>query len=256
MTSSKSDFLVSKENDVPLYQQIKESLRKEILERRLKEKEKIPSERSLCERFGVSRITVRQALSELLAEGLIERRQGKGTFVAPRKVQQGLARIVDFARTVLDLGLKPSTRITEYKIVPADVVLSRILAIPVSSQVSKLVLLGLGDSEPLVLYTSYFPLSLGAQMFEAAKERTKRGLPFSTYDLYKDIRIVMPSQVDQTFEATVADNEISSILKIKKGSPILLVTSIFISSEKSPLEFRRAMYRGDRYKFHITRVFA
>lgn len=254
MEKDRSYSSISKQSCVPLHEQVKEFLLREIEEGRVKQHQRLPSEKSLCARFGVSRITVRQALSELESEGVIQRIQGKGTYVAPKKVDQGLARIVTFSKTVMEMGLRPSTRILDYKVISADVVLSRVLSIPLGSEVSELTLLGVGDDQPLVLYKSCFPEWLGSRMWWLAKKKAKNGEAFSTYDLYREEGLPVLKQIDQTFEVTTTDSELSCILKVGKGFPVFVVTSIFYGSDDKPLEYRRAVYRGDRYRFHITRT--
>ncbi len=248
--------LLNSRHPIPLYKQLGELLRQQIEQGKFKPDCPIPSERSLCQKYHISRITVRQAISELLGEGILYRRHGKGTYVGRRKVTQGLARIVSFSRTVMDLGMKPSTKILANEVLPTDFQMAKVLEIPVTSQTLRLVLLGMGDDEPLVLYESYFPLPLGKKMAGEAKRREREGIAFSTYDLYGDPVGVVPQSVNQTFEAITADDRLSSVMHVKRGSAILMVTSIFTASDQHPLEFRRAMYRGDRYKFYITRAFA
>ena len=237
----------------PLYKQLEGILRQQIEAGKFKSDHPIHSERCLCEKYNISRITVRQAISEMINEGLLYRKQGKGTYVAKQKVTQGLARIVNFTRTVLDLGMNPSTKILGNEIFPVDFQIAKILDIPVTSQILKLSLLGMGDEEPLVLYESYFPLFLGKKMTREAIRREKRGMSFSTYDLYGDSSGVFPNSVNQTFEAVTADERLSSLMHIEKGTAIFMITSVFATQDQRPLEFRKAMYRGDRYKFYITR---
>ncbi|OGP88237.1 MAG: hypothetical protein A2156_14350 [Deltaproteobacteria bacterium RBG_16_48_10] len=245
-----------KNNDpTPLYRQLAERLRQQIEKGEFKADHLIPSERSLCHTYKISRITVRQAISEMINEGTLYRKQGKGTFVAKQKVNQGLVRLVNFARTVLDLGMKPSTKVLGYEAIPVDISMAKILDIPVTSQIMKLSLLGMGDEEPLVSYESYFPLSLGKKIAREAVKREKKGIPFSTYDLYGESSGMFPGRVNQTLEAAIADDHLASLMGIRKGSAIVMMTSIFLTLDQRPLEFRKAMYRGDRYKFHITREF-
>ena len=223
---------------------------------RLKPGQPIPSERSLCAKYRISRTTVRQALAEMINAGLLSRKQGKGTFVIERKVNQGLVRIVNFERTVLELGLKPSTQVLGNDVIPADIQMAKILDVPLTSQILKLTLLGKGDATPLVLYESYFPLQFGQRMAKKAAQLEKKGAPFSTYDLYERMGSVTPRSVAQTFEAITADDRLVAIMKVRKGLPIFMITSIFQTADQRPLEFRTALYRGDRYKFHLTREFA
>lgn len=252
----RASTILNHDQSTPLYRQLAEVLGRQIEEGKIKPEQVIPSERSLCEKYRVSRITVRQAIAELITEGLIYKKQGKGTYVQPKKVNQGLVRFVNFARTVSELGLRPATRILKSEVVPADVQTAKLLEVPITSHILKLSLLGLGDDEPLVFYESSFPLSLGRKMAKEAMKMQKLKAPFSTYDLYSKAGSPSPRFVVQTFEAIVADERVSMILKVKRGFPIFKITSIFQTIDSHPLEFRTALYRADRYKFHITREFS
>jgi len=253
---AKPTAVLNHRESTPLYKQLVDILHRQVENGKIKPNQPIPSERSLCKKYRISRITVRQSIGELITEGLIYKKQGKGTYVSPKKVNQGLVRFVNFARTVLELGLKPSTRILKSEVLPADVQIGKLLEIPVTSHILKLSLLGLGDDEPLVFYESSFPLSLGKKMAKEAVRLEKRKVPFSTYDLYGKKGSVSPRFVVQTFEAIGANERFSALLKVKRGSPIFMITSIFQTIDHHPLEFRKALYRGDRYKFHITREFS
>jgi len=248
--------VLNHQDATPLYVQLKQDLFQQMNLGQLKPGQPIPSERSLCAKYRISRTTVRQALSEMINAGILSRKQGKGTFVIERRVNQGLVRIVNFERTVLELGLKPSTQVLGNDVIPADIQMAKILDVPLTSQILKLTLLGKGDATPLVLYESYFPLQFGQRMAKKAAQLEKKGAPFSTYDLYERMGSVTPRSVAQTFEAITADDRLAAIMKVRKGLPIFMITSIFQTADQRPLEFRTALYRGDRYKFHLTREFA
>jgi len=248
--------VLNHQDATPLYVQLKQDLFQQMNLGQLKPGQPIPSERSLCAKYRISRTTVRQALSEMINAGILSRKQGKGTFVIERRVNQGLVRIVNFERTVLELGLKPSTQVLGNDVIPADIQMAKILDVPLTSQILKLTLLGKGDATPLVLYESYFPLQFGQRMAKKAAQLEKKGAPFSTYDLYERMGSITPRSVAQTFEAITADDRLAAIMKVRKGLPIFMITSIFQTADQRPLEFRTALYRGDRYKFHLTREFA
>ncbi|MCE5265067.1 MAG: GntR family transcriptional regulator [Deltaproteobacteria bacterium] len=240
---------------LPLYRKLKESLSRQIEAGLFTPGQLIPSERTLCLQHGISRITVRRCISEMIHEGVLFRKHGKGTFVARPKIKQGLARIVNFSQTVLELGMKPATAILSADLTEADGEVARVLGLPAGSSVLKLALLGKGDEEPLVLYESFFLPEAGRRMVRIARVQEKEGLPFSTYDLYAKLG-VLPATVNQTFEAVIANERLSALMEVKKGSPILMIKSVFTDRDQKPLEFRKAMYRGDRYKFHIIRDFS
>lgn len=192
----------------------------------------------------------------MIHEGILHRKHGKGTFVARRKIRQGLARIVNFSRSILELGMKPATLILSTELTAADIEIAKELGLPVAAPVLKLSLLGTGDEETFVLYESFFPPDTGQKIVKEARKREKEGVSFSTYDLYGEPSGIFPITVNQTFEATIANERLSVIMKVKKGFPVLLITSVFMTQDQQPLEFRKAFYRGDRYKFHIMRDFS
>ncbi|HHY61302.1 MAG TPA: GntR family transcriptional regulator [Clostridia bacterium] len=252
------DFVPAKS----LYLQIKDKIKEQILSGEWKQGSKIPSERELCKTFGVSRITVRQAIAEAVNEGLLFTVQGKGTFVAgtgkegqEHKISQELAKITNFERTLSSKGLSASTRIVKYEITSVDLALSRILELDMSSQVLHLDLLGLANNEPYVLYRSSFALDTGIRFLEKAKEKEKAKTGFSTVDLYQYFEDIKPYYVEQTFEALAADDYLAEILAVDVGTPLFLASSIVYDVDSRPIEYKNAYYRGDKYKFHIKRYF-
>ncbi|HHV65798.1 MAG TPA: GntR family transcriptional regulator [Peptococcaceae bacterium] len=241
------------ENPLPLYLQLKELIAKQIKEGILRPGEKLSSERELCERYGVSRITVRQALNDLDKEGLIYRTHGKGTFVAQPKVEQELFTITPFQNSLLKKGFKPRTKLLEYQVIPNSYRISKTLNIPLVEQIVQLKLLGLDEETPMAYYNSYFPLDLGLKMQKLAEQASSEGESFTALDLYKKIPELKLGTISQTIEASIADSYIANILAIKKGSPIFIVESIIYTDKDEPIEMKTAVYRGDKYKFTVIR---
>lgn len=236
----------------PLYAQIRESIRNAISSGEWKPNEQIPSERELCKKFNVSRITVRQAIADAENAGLLYKIQGKGTFVQAPKIGQGLTRITSFGKTLQISGLSASTSILESKVVPVNLQLSNILDCSLQDQVYNLRLLGYGNEEPIVYYNSYFPLAIGYTMREAAQKYVELKKPFSTYDLYAYSDIAADA-VDQTFEAVNCTQEVAKTMKVREGTAMLIVTSVVYTGDSKPVEFKTAMYKADKYKFHLKR---
>ncbi|MBA1336789.1 MAG: hypothetical protein HPY66_3225 [Firmicutes bacterium] len=240
----------------PLYMQIKDRIREHIISGKLKEGEKIPSERELCQMFDVSRITARQAIAEAVNEGLLFTVQGKGTFVRKNDdymIDQGLVRVTSFESTLASKGLAAGTKVLGHKIQPADFALCRILNLRVTDHVFNLDLLGTGDNHPVVLYKSYFEPELGMEVYKRAVEREAHGTAFSTIDLYRDYLPSPPRYIEQTFEAISASGSLADTLEIGKQQPLFLVSSIIYDSNSNPIEYRKTYYRADKYKFHIRR---
>jgi len=244
--------MINRNNSVPLYEQLKEIIEHKINSGEYKANEQIPSERELGETYKVSRITVRQAISLAEKEGLVSRVQGVGTFVAKSKIKQELNTVADFQSTVVQLGDIASTEMINSEIITCDFKLAKLLNINVMDKVLNLQLLGYGDDSPIVYYNTCFPFALGEKIKVVAEKYAKKNIPFSTLDLYKEIEDCNPTHVEQTFESLVAEEDISKTLQVELDSPLLRVTSI-VYQDNSPLEYKEAYYRGDKYRFFIKR---
>lgn len=248
-----ADQELSPERSKPLYQQLRDALEEQILHGVFQVGERLPSEKELCGKYNVSRITVRQALAELTRQGLIYRSHGKGTFVARPRIQQELIKVTPFEETLRSKGLAPSTSYLGAETVIADYHLATILAIPVSAEVTRLELLGLGNEEPLVYYTSYFNSAIGSKLNALAWKLSQQKIAFSSYDLYEKAGLPAPAMLTQSLEAVAAKKEQARLLGIKPGEPLLLITSLVYTAEGRPVEYKLAAYRGDKYSFCITR---
>lgn len=246
---------LDRNNPISLYEQLKNLIKEQIKNGELKPNQQIPSERELCERYGISRITVRQAISLAIQEGLLFRTHGKGTFVAqPNKIKQGLTRVSTFQQTLSAQGMLASTKIRKSEFITNNLYLSRLLNTDISQPLVNLQLIGYGNEEPVVYYDSVFPQDLGQKMTELAERSVKGKIPFSSLDLYGKQLGTVPTHVEQTYEAIASNEKISRCLQIELGSPVLLVTSVIFADEY-PLEYRNAYYRGDKYKFFILRQY-
>lgn len=237
-----------------LYVQIKDQIKELIINGKLKAGDKLPSEREFCDKFDVSRITIRQAIKEAVKEGFLFTVQGKGTYVAEDfKISQNLDQYTNFRKTIHSKGMSAGTKILSSKIIPADISLCKILNIDVNNSILNLNLLGMANNKPYVLYQSYYILQLGQNLHEIAVQKEKAGEAFSTIDLYKEVEDIRLHFVEQTFEALAANEFLAKIMQIEERGPLFLISSILYDKNKEPLEYRKAYYRSDQYKFHITR---
>ncbi|WP_017380644.1 GntR family transcriptional regulator [Paenisporosarcina sp. TG-14] len=245
-------MLLDRNTASPLYEQLKKVIEHKIKVGELKIDEQLPSERQLCEIYEVSRITVRQAISLAENEGLLYRKHGIGTFVTKPKIQQKLSSVDNFQTTLSQQGLVARTEKWSSEIISCNFQISRLLDIDIMEKVANLRLVGFADDSPIVFYDSYFTYDIGKKMIAAADEALMKNTPFSTLDLHKEISNDFPTHVEQTMEAHVSNEQLSKILRVEKGSPILRVTSIVYCNSK-PVEYKETHYRGDKYKFFITR---
>ena len=245
--------MLNRNSTTPLYEQLKNVIEEQINKNELKENDQLPSERELELLYNVSRITVRQAITLAEKEGLVQRVHGIGTFVKKSKIQQRLNVINTFQSTIEQQGLIASTETLQIKNITADFQLARVLNIDIMESAFNMHLLGFGNNSPIVYYDAYFPADLGNEFAEIAEELNKKGTAFSLLDLYKIHEDCNPTHAEQTIEAVSPSKELGEILQLTDDQSLLKISSIIYDNE-IPLEYRKAYYNGDTYKFFITRT--
>ena len=239
----------------PLYRQLLGSINARIRKGDWGAGGQLPSERDLSEQFGVSRSTVRQALEHLARAGLLKKIQGRGTFVAAHgPITQPLGRVTAFREALAAQGMIPGLRVVSRTQEPGDVVLSRLLGIAPDTPLLHLVCLGLGDDEPLAIYRSYFPAAKAAETVEIFCRAAASGRPRMLSELYAERTGLPELRAEQTFEVRLATAEEAALLSLDRPAAVFNVTSLISAPGGEPVEYRRAVYRGDRYKFNIERL--
>jgi GntR family transcriptional regulator len=202
----------------------------------------VPTERELCERFGVSRATVRQALDCLETEQRIYRHQGKGTFVARPKIDQTLE-LSSHTETIYARGMEPASRLIGITRAPAEPDVAAMLGLSEGDDVFQIERVRLGDDEPLAVEL----LFLDARRFDdiAAVIGESRSL----YQLLRARYGVELASADETIEAVAAPDREADLLGIASGVPALLLSRQSFDCEDRPVEFVRSIYRADRFRF-------
>ncbi|HEY8646908.1 MAG TPA: GntR family transcriptional regulator [Gaiellaceae bacterium] len=206
----------------------------------------IPAERQLGIDLGVSRLTVRAALDDLVREGYVVRRHGAGTFVAEPKVAKGID-ITSFSDDMRARGLTPESRTLDLRIEMAGARLGRILHVSPSEEILSVKRLRLADGDPMAIELLHVRASLVPGLTGRDLEEN------SFYDLLTsryDISIVGGTQ---TVEPTVTNEEESASLGVPLHSPALLFERLTRSSTGDLVEFTSSTYRGDRYRI-VTEI--
>ena len=201
----------------------------------------IPSERTLCTDLGVSRLTVRAALDELVREGYLVRRRGAGTFVSEPKIAQELT-MTSFTEDMRQRGLSPASRTLELRTVPAGARLGRILHVSPSEPVVVATRLRLADRETMAIEALHVRQSLVPDLSARDLEQ------HSFYELLQErygIEIVTGLQ---TVEPTVTGEEESAALGVPLHSPAFVFERVTRSDADEIVEYVRSVYRGDRYR--------
>ncbi len=203
--------------------------------------ESIPSERQLSADLGVSRLTVRAALDELVREGYLVRRRGSGTFVSEPKIAQELT-LTSFTDDMRRRGMTPASRTLALQVVPAGARLGRLLHVSPSEPVMVAKRLRLADRETMAIETLHVPETLVPGLTAADLERQ------SFYELLRDRYGIVVSGGLQTIEPTVTNEEESEALGVPLHSPAFLFERVSRSDGGRIVEFVHSIYRGDRYR--------
>ncbi|WP_102398792.1 GntR family transcriptional regulator [Haloimpatiens massiliensis] len=228
----------------PLYYQIEELLKKKIENEEYVEGDILPSELELQEFFHVSRITVRQAINELVNEGYVKRTRGKGTTVIFNKIEEPLSRIMSFTEEMKMRGYEPSTRFVKVDIIKANKVIAKNLDINEGEEVYKIQRLRYADNFPMVFFITYLKKELDLPLDEKEYEG-------SLYEFLSKNKNIMAVKVKEYFEAVATDEIISRYLGVKIGTPTLKRTRLSFDSTGNNLEYSVCYYRAERYKYLV-----
>jgi len=236
-------LISSDRNFLPKYVQIQDHLTGLIETNKLHPGDLVPSERELSDRFGVSRMTARHALTSLVTYGLLVRIQGKGTFVAAPKVEHDIGSLVSFTESSLRRGIKPSGRLLKFETVEAGESLAQTLKLNLGQPVYLLIRVRYGNNVPMVLEKCYFPCHRcpGIERFNLEQS--------SIYQIWRDEYGIAFGKMRQTLEPVAADELESESLHVPIGSPLMLVERISYDTEGQPVEFAKDVHRGDRTRF-------
>lgn len=231
----------------PLYEQIKDYILHNIHSGEYQPHSRIPSERELSKRFGVSRLTVNKAIKELVQAGLLYVQIGKGTFISDETIDQQLDNLTSFTEEMTRRGQSTLSRIIRAESVPANKMIADVLRIPVGVNVCVLKRVRMANNHPVALEISYLIESLCPNLFndrDFAKE--------SLYHVLRTDYHLSLTHAEQTFEARSATKMEANLLDLEVGSPILHITRVTYTSENRPIEYVESAYRGDRYKFRAV----
>lgn len=237
--------MINKNSPVPIYHQLEEYIKQQIENGVLAEESVIPSEREFAERFQISRMTVRQAINNLVSEGYLKRQKGRGTFVTKKKVEQELQGMTSFTEDMLSRGMNPSSILLSFQIIPADKKSALALRIDEADSVYKIKRIRLADGAPMALETAYIPV-------EIVPGLTEENSNLSLYHYIEENLALSISEATQEIEASTADSFDAETLEINIGDPILLIERISYLQEGIPFELVKSTFRADRYRFIHT----
>jgi GntR family transcriptional regulator len=232
---------------VPKYIQISNWLMEMIQIGRYAIHDKLPSESKLSQVFRVNRNTVRQAISDLVAKGLIQKKNGVGSFVISRPfqpVKYTLQHISSFTDDMIRMGIVPQTKLIHKSVIEAPPEVAEKMMLGREKLVILTERLRLGDRIPLVIERSYLP-------HKEYKDILKMRLTGSLYHLLTKKFHVNLHRSIQTFRAITLSVRDAKLLDLPPRSPGIFLESIIYDSKNIPVEVLHAFHRGDKYVFEV-----
>ena len=242
-----TDFSLDKNSPIPLYYQIEEWIRGQISRGELQPSNMLPSEMTLSQQLGVSRIVVRQALKDLTNEGLLVRRRAIGTFIAyPRRVVPFVRdRLRGLTEEMGAEGLSVRSKVLEQVVVLARGEVQKELQIPIKEEVLMIRRLRSVNGVPIVIETTYHP-------YKRFPELLKMDLnDRSTYEILERIYHARPVEARDRFVADIASRETAALLEIDPGAPVMRYKRTAKDASGQRMEFTISIYRADQYQFVI-----
>ena len=245
------DIRVDPNSPVPLYHQIYDQVREAILRGVLQPGERLPTEQELSQQCGVSRMTVRAALTQLTREGLVERRQGRGTFVAqPKAALRHISLFfVHFTQLIEIMGRQSRTQVVEQGFVSAPTDITQAFQLHPGEDVLHILRLWYTEDTPMALERCYYPRSRVAAFLHPGDLDNVH----LVHVLEQNLRVRLTGSEDM-LELDIAGPEEASLLSIPQGIPVIKYSRITFDEQNQPFEVVRILVRGDRFRARVRRM--
>ncbi|TSD84761.1 GntR family transcriptional regulator [Mycobacterium sp. KBS0706] len=229
----------------PLWHQVEQAIRARIAQNLWPPGSQLPAEDKLCEMLGVSRITLRHAMRNLEASGVLRREHGRGTFVRNATLVAGARGLTSFTDEMALLGLSGGSRILDKACIPASPEAAAALAIEPGEPVARIRRLRLGDGLPIGVQDAHLRLDRAPGILE---DELAGG---SLYAHLRQRYGIVPFEATETYRVAAAATEEADLLGIPPGSPAFMVERITVD-DRGPFEFTVSTMRGDRYEIRST----
>lgn len=232
-------------NGLPAYQRIQRAIRQRIEAKQLKTGDAVSSERELARIHSVSLMTARHALAGLEREGIVERRPGAGTFVAPPRIH--FNKLMSYTEQMSSRGLSPNSKVIASKIVEGEQEIAARLGLAATSRMVKIERVRHTADEPFALEICYLPADEFSALVEAPLGRTSL---FTTLEHDFGIEI---AYADEEVDATVAEGRVAQLLNLRAGAPLLRMRQVIYSTKTKPVIYVIGFYRSERHSLFIRR---
>lgn len=225
-------------NAIPLYQQLRDRLRRKLRQGWPSDRP-IPSERQIMQMTGLSRMTVRQAIAELVHEGILRRDHGRGTFVTEERIVRPLAATSIFGEALHSMGRRPGSRVIRQELIPANPAVATMLHIEPGELVLDLLRVRLADNEPVMVAA----VNIAARV---CQDIATADLTGSLYRYLGEACGLRPEKSTSTIEAVSASAEVAALLEMEEGAPVLRIQRLTNSEDGMPLDLTDEFIRTDR----------
>jgi GntR family transcriptional regulator len=233
--------------ELPLYGKVEEVLASEMGRGDLRPGDRLPSEDELLARFGVSRITIRRAIQNLIQRDMLEIRRGLGTFVLAPKISQELTKLTGFVEDMDIHGRKASARVVSKAVVAANEIVARQLGVSKGTRVMRIERVRLADSVPMSFDETYLPLDIGKKIVS----NDLRVKPIFT--LLEEKYGFSLTEAEYKLEAAAASARVAEAIAVPEGSPIFRIERTSFTKSGQPIDYETLSYRGDLIRF-VTRL--
>lgn len=229
-----------------LYQQVAESILKQIQNGELQPGARLPSENALSEQHQVGRNTIRHALSELSVKGYVESVQGVGTFVTETHFPKTVEFLYGFSQEMAQRGKNISSEVIEARIIPADPLLARVLRIQLGAEVVFLNRLRVVDGKPAAIERAYLPHAFCQEIL--AHDFSQESL----YDVLAAQYNMKPDHAEQEIGAEIATPQVAELMGLKHPAPILIIRRETRTADGRVIEYVESEFRADRFRFYTN----
>ena len=232
-------------NGTPAYQRIQNAIRQRIEAGQLKPGDAVASERELARIHQVSLMTARHALAGLEREGVVERRRGAGTFVAPPRIH--FNKLMSYTEQMISRGLVPCSKVITAKVVTDEDETAARLTLPAESKLIKIERVRHTSDEPFALETCYLPADRFPGLVRAPLARNSL---FAILEREYEIQL---TYADEEVDATAAEGRVAQLLEVPRGAPVLRIRQVIYSSNAKPVIYVVGFYRSERHSLFIRR---
>ncbi len=230
---------------IPVYKKIQSSIRKKIQTLELRPGDPVASERELARTHNVSLMTARHALAGLEREGIVERRQGAGTFVAPPKIH--FNKLTSYSEQMLSRGLPPRSRVLSAKIIEHETEIAARLRLPPHSNLVKIERVREANNEPMAFEICYLPASQFADLVRAPLGKN------SLFAILNQRFGVELTYADEEVDATASEKKVAELLGISPGEPVLRIRQLIYSTQGKPVIYAQGLYRAECHTLFVRR---